>query len=265
MLRYLPLLFGIVLFTSCGESDPITKEVVEVEGIEAEIPDVDLFNYDTLQGMYFGDFGGSDIRIILNYVSRTNAVGYNIHKGLQRNLSGKVERSGDSITVYMAEPGDHEFDGVFQLLFIGASSEPEGTWKSNSGIISPKEFKLKRISAKDGINSKENEKINMENLHNYFGDAYDTLGDYSFKSDGLVVFSYYEGGYWGNSDTEPDRSKKQMKEILGTWSMDGKYVDVSWAPNKVLAKSKMRYELKQGEYDYQLYWNDNPIYMRMYP
>jgi hypothetical protein len=238
-----------------------------VEGIAAEIPDADVFNFDTLQGIYVGNFGGSDIRIILNYVSKTNAVGYNIHKGLQRNLSGKVERSGDSITVFMAEPGDHEFDGVFELLFIGENAEPKGTWKSNSGIISPKEFKLKKVSTKNGIDWEKDEAITMENLHNYFDDAVDTLGEYSFKSDGLVIFSYYEGGYWGDYDneTESDRSKKQMKQIQGTWSMDGKYVTVAWSPNKILPKLDMRYELKKGEYEVELYWKDNPISMRMYP
>ncbi len=267
MLRYFTLIIGIALFTACEEPEPITKDVIEVEGITAKIPDADLFQYDTLQGMYVGNFGGSDIRIILNYVSKTNAVGYNIHKGLQRNLSGKVTRSGDSITVFMAEPGDHEFDGVFELLFIGEGSEPEGTWKSNSGIISPKEFKLKRIDASKSRNWEEEEDISMENLHHFFEDAYDTIGEYSFKSDGLVVLAYYEGGYWGANyeDDDTERSKKQMKEIHGTWSMDGKFVSIAWQPNKVLPKLNMRYEVKQGEYEAELYWKDNSIYMRMYP
>lgn len=268
MFRYLTPLIGIALLSACQQPEPITKDVIEIEGITADIPDADLFNYDTLQGMYVGNFGGSDIRIILNYVSKTNAVGYNIHKGLQRNLSGKVTRNGDSITVFMAEPGDHEFDGVFELLFVGEGSEPQGTWKSNSGIISPKEFKLKRIETKNSVDWDENEKISMGNLHKFFEDASDSLGEYSFKSDGLVVFSYYEGGYWSNGydrEAEIERSKKQMKEIQGTWSMDGKFVTVAWAPNKVLPKLKMRYEIKQGDYEAELYWKDNPIYMRMYP
>lgn len=268
MLRYSTLLLGIAFLTSCQNPEPTTKDVVEIEGINAEIPEEDLFNYDTLQGMYVGDFGGSDIRIILNYASKTNAVGYNIHKGLQRNLSGKVTRSGDSVTVFMAEPGDHEFDGVFELLFIGEGSEPQGTWKSNSGIISPKEFKLKKTETSKSRNWDEDEKITMQNLHHYFEDAADTLGEYSFKSDGLVVFSYYPGGYWtGGYEKEDDiaRQKKQMKEILGTWTMEGNNVIVAWAPNKVLPQGKMTYAIKQGEYEAQLLWKDNPIYMRMYP
>jgi hypothetical protein len=264
MRTYLLLLFGITLFSACQDSTSEGTNLVEIEGIEAEIPEEDRFDYDTLQGMYIGNFGGSDIRIILNYVSQTNAVGYNIHKGLQRNLSGKVTRSGDSVTVFMAEPGDHEFDGVFELLFIGENSEPKGTWKSNSGIISPKEFKLKRIEANKTGNWEEYEKITIENLHQYFGEASDSLGEYSFKSDGLVIFSYYPGGYW-EEDDEAARSKKQMKQIQGTWSMKDNFVTVAWEANRILPKSDMRYEVKQGEYEAELYWKDNPIYMRMYP
>lgn len=268
MRHYLTLLLGIALITSCS-SDPESQDQIEIEGVNAEIPDDDLFNYDTLQGMYMGNFGGSDIRLILNYVSKTNVVGYNIHKGLQRNLSGKVERHGDSITVYMAEPGDHEFDGVFQLLFIGENSEPKGTWKSNSGIISPKSFKLTKVKTRKYTNKDwdENEKITIENLHLFFGDAYDSLGEYSFKDDGLVIFSYYPGGYWGDDEEdEVARSKKQMKQIQGTWSMkDNKSVDIAWEANKILPRGDMHYQIKQGEYEAELYWKDNPIIMRMYP
>ena len=85
----------LLLIASCKEKEA-PKEVLTINNIPAEIPETDKFDYDTLKGMYTGDFGGSDIRIILNYVSQNNAIGYNIHKGLQRNLSGNVSRSGDS-------------------------------------------------------------------------------------------------------------------------------------------------------------------------
>lgn len=266
MLRYSSLLLGIILFSACQEAEPITKDVIQLEEIEANIPDEDLFDYDTLQGMYVGNFGGSDIRIILNYVSKTNAVGYNIHKGLQRNLSGRVTRSNDSTNVFLAEPGDHEFDGVFQLLFIGKDTEPQGTWKSNSGLISPKAFTLKRVKSGKAT-WKVDEDITFENLHSYFNNAYDSLGEYSFKSDGLVIFSYYPGGYWSDNynQTEAERSKKQMKQIQGTWSMDNEFVTVAWEANKILPQSNMRYEIQKGDYEPMLFWKDNPIYMRMYP
>jgi hypothetical protein len=264
MTRFLLFGIGVFLFCSCEDAVPTVKDVVEIEGINAEIPDEDIFDYDTLKGMYSGDFGGSDIRIIISYVSKTNAVGYNIHRGLQRNLSGKVTRSGDSVTVALAEPGDHKFDGVFELLFIGENSEPKGSWKSNSGKLPEQNFSLKKMKIGKNEYMDTDTEITSSNLHNFFGDASDTLGDYSFQNDGLVIFSYYPGGY-SYADEEEGSRAQQMKKIQGSWSMKGKLVTVAWEKNAVFPKSKMTYKIKQGEYEAQLDWPNNAIYMRMYP
>ena len=78
-------------------------------------------------------------------------------------------------------------------------------------------------------------KISESNLHNFFSDAGDTIGDYSFKSDGLVIFSYYPGGYsYGH---EEKQSQQQMKTIQGSWSMAGKKVTISWEKNSIFPKN----------------------------
>lgn len=265
--RFLVFASIALITASCSDTEPITEEVVDIEGIVAEIPEEDLFEYDALSGMYIGDFGGSDIRIIVSYVSQTNAVGYNIHRGLQRNLSGRVSRSSDSVTVALAEPGDHKFDGVFELVFIGDDPEPKGTWISNSGKIPEKSFSLKKMDASESDYPDGGTKISESNLHQFFSDASDTLGEYSFKSDGLVIFSYYPGGYsyeYGGDENE-NGAKQQLKSIQGSWSLSGNKVTVSWEKNAVLAKSQMVYTIHQEEYEAQLRYKDNPIYMRMYP
>lgn len=256
-------LICLMLF-SCSQ-DPVVNEVVEVEEIDPNMPELDDFDYDTLRGMYVGDFGGSDIRIIVNYVSQTNAIGYNIHKGLQRNISGKVRRSGDSIIVQMAEPGDHEYDGVFELLFTGIDKEPKGKWVSNSGKIKEKNFSLKKMEATENKFFEEFDEINVANFHNFFGDASDTLGDYSFKSDGLVIFSYYPGGRDHNYDNRGAARTEQLKEIQGTWSLDGKELTIDWAKNTVFPKSQMKYNVRKGEWEAELVGDGGSIWMNMYP
>jgi hypothetical protein len=263
MKYFIAFISSSLFLASCGEKEPITEDVVEFEGVAAEIPEEDLFDYEALAGMYTGDFGGSDIRIIVNYVSKTNAIGYNILRGLQRNISGRVTRSGDSVVVALAEPGDHKFDGVFELLFIGNDPEPKGTWISNSGKIDEQKFSLKKMEAEESGYPDGDTKISESNLHNFFSDAGDTIGDYSFKSDGLVIFSYYPGGYsYGH---EEKQSQQQMKTIQGSWSMAGKKVTISWEKNSIFPKPQMVYTINQGEYEAQLEWPNNPIYMRMYP
>ena len=242
----------ILLFTACqNEIDP--KEIIETQIVKADIPDLDEFNYDTLKGIYIGDFGGTDIRIILRYVSQNNAVGYNIHKGLQRNITGKTERFGDSILMTLNEPGDNEFDGVFQLLFIGEDIKPTGSWKSNSGKISPKNFKLEKQIKQTG----ETDEINSSNFTDHFGYVSDTVGNYSFEDDGLCLFEYYP-----NEDYN-DRMA-QLSEIQGTWSLKGKTLTIDWEENTHFKERKMILQITKDEYDEFILWNKTNILYRYY-
>jgi hypothetical protein len=244
----------ILLFVSCG-SDPVKAEQkTEIEYIENEIPPVDDFNYDTLKGMYMGDFGGSEIRIILNYVSGTNVIGYNIHKGLQRNINGKLRRSGDSIVMSLPEPGDHKFDGVFELTFLGIDKKPRANWTSNSGKIPAKNFNLKKLEApKD---SKEG--INISNFAEYFGYVYDTLGSYTFESDGFCLYEYYP-------KTDETNRVEQLKEVKGTWSLVGNTVTIDWQKNSVFTDPKMIFEITTDEYEeYILKGKDRELYQYYY-
>ena len=224
------------LALSCKE-EVKTEPIVEINRIPAEIPPVDDFDYDTLRGMYIGDFGGSDIRIILNYVSGSNAIGYNIHKGLTRNISGKVERKGESILLKLAEPGDHEYDGVFELVFEGIDKEPSGTWNSNSGEISGKSFSLKKLEQA----KTEGDEITSYNFSRYFGFLSDTLGNYHFDKDGLCRYEYYP-------KDEEGKDADQMIEVAGSWSLTDSIVVIEWQPNERFTKNRMVFITKEHEY-----------------
>lgn len=235
------LLFTGILcatLTACGDEVATTDEPKVIE-VEAVIPEEDLFNYDTLRGMYIGDFGGSEIRIILNYVSQKNAIGYNIHKGLQRNLNGKVRRSGDSIQLVLNEPGDNQFDGVFTLDFMGEDDRPSGVWVSGSGKIPKQNFKLSRVVPKE-FNSED--PVDITNFANYFGFISDSIGEYRFKENGLCIFKYYP-------KTSNGEISDQLQEIKGSWSLKGKNVTIDWQPNKVFKTGKMVLEVFKNEWE----------------
>ena len=70
--KYLFFIPVTLLIVACGSESAPVKENTKIEFVENEIPPVDEYNYDTLKGMYIGDFGGSEIRIILNYDYKTN-------------------------------------------------------------------------------------------------------------------------------------------------------------------------------------------------
>ena len=252
---YNTLLFGFLIVTlmSC-EDKTIIQEEIKINKIEAEIPQEDNFHYDTLQGMYIGDFGGSDIRLIINYVSNKNAIGYNIHKGLQRNLTGKVTRNEDSVLIVLNEPGDHEFDGVFTLCFVGNDYEPTGIWKSNSGKLKERNFKLSKLIKPT---KSTDDAIDISNFADYFSYLNDTIGDYFFKEDGLCIFEYYPFG-------DDEQRVEQMIEIRGSWSLAGKTVTIDWQPNKVFPKRKMIYKIISDEYGEQILEGNNHILYNNY-
>lgn len=241
MLRNSLFLFSLLFFAlSCQEKlEPVqvTKEVK----IQPELIVLDEFNYDTLKGIYTGDFAGSKIRIILNYVSKSNAIGYNIHKGLQRNISGKVLKSNDSIFISLAEPGDHEFDGVFNLTFIGEDNNPSAIWASNSGEIKPKNFSLEK-SIQNNIDSEE---LSEKSISEYFGMASDTIGDYFFEDDGFVSMKYY-------AFSDMENRIEQYSEIKGTWSFDqtNKTINIDWEKNDVFEEQTETFDIIKEEYEF---------------
>src|SRR5690349_17627130 len=70
---------------------------------------------EKIKGIYSGSFKGSPISLVLNFVSHRHASGYNVHKGLTRNLSGTVEFRSGRLHLSLAEPGNNIYDGQFDL------------------------------------------------------------------------------------------------------------------------------------------------------
>ena len=240
------LLFSLLV--SCG-NDSVIQEEPYIELIPAEIPDKDTFKYDTLQGMYIGDFGGSDIRIIINYVSQKNAIGYNIHKGLQRNINGKVTREGDAVQLILREPGDNKYDGVFTIKFNGVDPNPTGIWESNSGEIPSKQFSLSKI-----IKQKFDYEapVTTENFHQFFDYVSDSIGDYRFFEDGLCILQYYP-----DSEEVDANIVKQYLEIKGSWSLDGTALTIDWQPNEIYKDRKLILEVIESEWGERTFENEN--------
>lgn len=65
-----------------------------------------------VEGLYAGTFKGAPISIILNYITEKRASGYNIHKGLKRNLSGTLSAAIAGWHLVLNEPGTNEYDGI---------------------------------------------------------------------------------------------------------------------------------------------------------
>ena len=83
---------------------------------------------EKLKGTYTGDFKGSPIAITLNYISDTHVSGYNVHKGLTRNVTGTIEPTPFGLHLVLNEPGNNQFDGKFDFVIDTTNWLAKGKW-----------------------------------------------------------------------------------------------------------------------------------------
>ncbi|MES2800474.1 MAG: hypothetical protein V4638_10700 [Bacteroidota bacterium] len=250
-MRILFLLVPLSILLSCSQAtkkETLTSKITleDSVGFHADI------NFDTLVGQFAGEFGGSPIQINLTHVTSKHATGYNIHKGLVRNMSGKVSVSNGQVSMRLEEPGDHEFDGAFDLVFNEVDLSLKGNWTPLNGKLSSKKIQLTKLP---DLKFEEG-KITRITISSYFNFAQDSLGSYSFNDDGLVTFEYYPS-------QDQENHIDQMETIKGTWSLKNTTVKVNWENNSFFASREMSYEAinTSTEYeDYRLVGKNSTIY-----
>ncbi|WP_430406764.1 hypothetical protein [Fluviicola sp.] len=235
---------GLLLTTSCS-SDMKTKTTATSEKTSKDSVELEEWfpetNFDTLRGMYTGDFGDGFINVILTYVNDKKAIGYNIHKGLQRNISGSVVQKKESFELTLNEPGDNPFDGVFVLNISKKDGSIDAIWTANDPKISTKKFKLKKQPIKQGSDSKyefNGEEITQDNFIELFSFANLNDGNVEFKENGIIIYTYY-----------PQKQENEQQEILkGSWKfIDEKTMVIEWSKNKVFKQQSMKFKLIQDE------------------
>lgn len=251
-----------ILFLSSCSSEP-TNDAKSSKS-EAEVQDSIVIKLDTLRGIYYGDFGGSEIRIALTYLSPNHGVGYNVLKGLQRNISGKLTENAKDVLLELHEPGDHKYDGIFYLTISKEDFSCTGKWVSNDKKIKERNFTLKKLiySSVDpysdtNMTAKD---VTKENFTNFFYDVQDSIGRLMFEDDGLCSYKFYE-----SYDTL--ERKEQYQEIDGTWNLkDGKVI-VQWSKNNHFPKEKSYFDIfvDAPNYDYRLILGKRVFHAIMMP
>lgn len=238
------------------QKDPDSTSLVSPHAIE--------LNLDTLKGIYIGDFGGSDIRLVINYISNKHVVGYNTHKGLQRNINGSVEIENETVDLILAEPGDNEFDGVFYISINKENLDAEGYWQSNSGKISKKHFVLKKLN-RQPIFESDGKSIDEATFSSIFSYISDSLGDFNFSDDGLCLYEYYPS-------KDSLNRKEQLIRFKGSWTLKNNIVSIDWQKNDVFPNKKSIFKVhvtKEGTepepyYSYKLTGENRILYPLYY-
>lgn len=246
---YLLSLIFAGISVSCESSNTqISNHEASMNNDSIEKPVITNLNLDTLKGIYLGDFGGSDIRLVINYISNKHAVGYNIHKGLQRNISGSVELKDETVELLLAEPGDNEFDGVFHLSINKETLVIEGYWQSNNGKIPKKHFTLEKLSGmreRDKIEGLDKDvKLTSYNFADYFNHLSDSIGELEFNENGMCTYKYYP-------NFDENERREQFISFTGSWTLKQDNVIIEWQKNSVFPNRQSVFTIiKSGDSEY---------------
>ncbi|KAA2245090.1 hypothetical protein F0L74_03775 [Chitinophaga agrisoli] len=175
------------------------------------------------KGTYTGDFAGAPIYITINYANGQHVAGYDIHKGLRRNLHGTLQQTANGWTMALSEPGDHPFDGRFQLAFDTGFHHATGKWAPQTrGTLQEKTFTLhKPDTDSDPV---------AGNI--FSGDHCDIF----FETDGNCTLNYYER--INDSTFAP-----QLNTLRGSWKNNGNNkITVDWQPNERFGKRNSTFD-----------------------
>ena len=116
---------------------------------------------DVILGSWTGEMGGKTLTIVVEKVTGTELIGYNILGTNKRPIKGTykdgewAQSCSKAFDAILNEPGDDKWDGVFTIKFVGyedtndnnecqgnlKGQEASGEWKSNNGKMK-KEFNL---------------------------------------------------------------------------------------------------------------------------
>lgn len=256
---FIPVLLLTLVLVSCKSGIDTNKDTEA--GVEGETA-MKHIEFDTLQGMYVGDFGGSDIRIVLNYVSPNHAAGYNLHKGLQRNISGKIEETDTEVKMELNEPGDHKYDGTFYLTFSKLDLSCRGYWKSKTKKTGKKEFTLKRVLIPESMLNWDSLKVSDitgENFTEIFYYTNDSIADMYFERDGSVRYEYYP-----KFDTL--ERAEQMVIMNGSWTYRAGQIIVIWnQKNEIFPDKKTKMDIViNPNYEFYLTYKKRRFFAVLY-
>jgi hypothetical protein len=98
-------------------------------------------------GAYSGSFGDNEIMLKIEKIdSKTLSVrGKNTVSGNTRPLEGTIEILDNVCYFVLNEPGDDQYDGVFEFkIYKNSNTSLQGTWRSNDGTLT-RDFRLYRL------------------------------------------------------------------------------------------------------------------------
>ena len=224
MNRFSGYILLIILAIGCKQQDVKKPASASLNTDKLFIPP---FTVTKFEGSYTGSFDRGFITINLNYVQGKNASGYDIQRGLRRNINGTLKPIGKSFNFIMNEPGDNASDGIFQFTIDTSRFILNGTWKSRDTLqIVSKSMLLKRQLKKT-----------QDSLDNELGTLVPATGNYStdttldFSVEGICEYRFYQF---------PGDSTSQLLSVKGSYIRNKDSVLIDWRKNSWTPAQKMK-------------------------
>jgi len=165
-----------------------------------------------VMGVYTGNFNKGLITLAINYISGVHVSGYNIHKGLRRNINGVVQQKDGVLEFVLKEPGDNPMDGTFYLSQNTESLAIKGKWVPfDSTKTGSKRLTLTR--------QPEEEVIKDDNQWTTVGGGDTTL---TFNNNGTCEYAFYE---------RPEDSTSQLVTVRGNYERKVDTFRIEWQKN----------------------------------
>jgi len=176
-------------------------------------------------GTYSGHYSKGLLTMAINYISGNIASGYDIHKGLRRNLNGSVESKDGRLEFVLKEPGGNPYDGTFYLSLDTAADKISGKWvPADSKMAKEGPLELARTTYAS----------NMPDLDNC--EWTNDLGTLQFGEEGVCTLQYYPGE---DSVNIADANAQQIT-VKGSYEVKGDTIRIDWQRNNRTPALNMR-------------------------
>jgi hypothetical protein len=182
-----------------------------------------------LQGSYSGKFKSGLLTLVINYISGNTVSGYDLHKGVRRNVNGEIEKKAGQYALVLREPGGNPFDGIFYLTMDQEARTVNGRWVPvDSSRTHSAALTLTRGTKQDAADS----------TGGYVRTLYDDrwegdLGTLYFTEDNTCKLEYYP-------DSNAAGATAQLVTVNGNYVQSADTVLIDWQNNKRTPTLHMR-------------------------
>lgn len=225
MMKYI-FTIALLCFISCKTKTTETT-LTSADSAANQKLFIPTYAVNNFEGTYSGSFDQGYITIALNYINGKNVSGYNLHKGIRRNINGTLQQEANGFKFFLKEPGDNPFDGTFEFTIDTLKFAINGMWiPFDSTKTKSKSLALLKQPKKTTVNYDEELGMWVPATGTYSTDT--TL---DFSPEGICEYKFY---------ATPGDSTSQATSVKGNYILVKDTVLIEWQKNSFTPAQKMK-------------------------